>query len=80
MKECLNCLNSTPGHCGLHAPKIEMVGYTCTTSTSRKYSKSEVEKEVIYFANYFCVLKWYQNKKYAKRELKYWVDFLKQWD
>ena len=52
MKECLNCLNSTPGHCGLHAPKIEMVGYTCTTSTSRKYSKSEVEKEVKKYEEY----------------------------
>lgn len=79
-EQCLNCLQSTTGYCGLHAPKQDYVSFTTTTSNARKYTKREVEEEVIYFSKRLCELKWYQCKKWAIRNLKNWVNFLKKFD
>jgi len=76
--ECLNCLQSTAGYCGQHKIDDDVVYVTSTYTPVRKYTKREVEIEVMYYAKLFCKLKWYQPKKQAIKDLKHWVDFLKK--
>jgi hypothetical protein len=78
-KECLNCLQSSSGYCGLHAPVLDYVSST-STSNNRRYTKREVEEEVIYFAKMLCGMKWYQNKRHILKSIVRWANFLKKWD
>lgn len=79
MKECLNCLQSTTGFCFLHKQHLKNINYT-TTSNARKYSREEVAREVLHYAKQLCKLKWYQSKSWSIKQLKYWVEFLNQFD
>lgn len=79
---CLNCLNSTSGVCYIHQTNQDFGASTFEATCSytvRTYTKKEVEEEIIRAAKWLCNRKWYQSKTHYLEDLKYWVEYYKQY-
>jgi len=53
---------------------------TATVTNGRKWTKKEIEQEIIYYATELSNKKWYEDKSYTKNRLKHWTEKLDRYN